>query len=108
MVMVGMSGQRTRQGSQISYQMVNSPPEAAVGDSQKFSWSSDVYQLTAGPWSKSRCESEMCSRPLGPVSKQNSKMGLRTGPKQQGGSTQTWAHDLGLMAARKLCLQGRG
>ena len=79
-----------------------------MGDSQKFSWSSDVYQLTAGPWSKSRCESEMCSRPLGPVSKQNSKMGLRTGPKQQGGSTQTWAHDLGLMAARKLCLQGQG
>ena len=88
--------------------MVNSPPEAAVGDFQKFRWSSDVYQLTAGPWSKSRNESETGSRPLAPVSKQNSKMGLRTGPKQQGGSKQTWARDSGLMAARKLCLQGRG
>ena len=59
--------------------MVNSPPEAAVGNFQKFRWSSDVYQLTAGPWSKSRNESEMGSRPLVLVSKQNSKMGLRKG-----------------------------
>lgn len=88
-----MSGQRARQGSQIAYRTVDSPPEAAVGNFQKFRWSSDVYQLTAGPWSKSRNESEMGSRPLVLVSKQNSKMGLRKCPKQQGGSMQTWARD---------------
>lgn len=30
----------------------------AAGDFWKFRWSSDVCHLTAGPWSKSRSESE--------------------------------------------------